>query len=92
MPRSWHKNFWKVKKGGRMTSQDTIVKLVEAILSRFGEREPENSKIVANEATIYLKTALICERRGIDKAMEYFMGTHQDDEYLEYMTIEEDKK
>ncbi len=75
-----------------MTSQATITQVVDAILSRFGEREPENSKTVANEATIYLKMAIICERRGIDKAMEYFMGTHQDDEYLEYMTIEEDKK
>ncbi len=84
MPRNWRRNFWKVKKGERMTSQDTIVKVVEAILSRFEEREPENSKIVANEATIYLKTALICERRGIEKAMEYFMGRHDDDEYLDY--------
>ena len=75
-----------------MTSQATITQVVDAILSRFGEREPENSKIVANEATIYLKMAIICERRGIDKAMEYFMGTHDSGEYLEYMTIEEDKK
>lgn len=75
-----------------MTSQATITQVVDAILSRFGEIEPENSKTIANEATIYLKMAIICERRGIDKAMEYFMGTHQDDEYLEYMTIEEDKK
>lgn len=90
MPRNWRRNFWKVKKGERMTSQDTIVKLVEAILSRFEEREPENSKIVANEATIYLKTALICERRGIEKAMEYFMGKHDDNEYLDYTVKKEE--
>lgn len=49
-------------------------------------------KQIANEATIYLKTALICEDRGIDKAMEYLEGTHTADEYAEYLTSVVDPK
>lgn len=41
---------------------------------------------IANEATIYLKTALICESQGIDKAMAYFHGNHTMDEYKEFRT------
>ena len=48
----------------------TINQIVEAIL----EMEDGDIKItterIANEATIYLKTALICENTGIDEAME----------------------
>lgn len=40
----------------------------------------------ANEATIYLKTALICELKGIDEAMKYFTGPHDEDEYQEFRT------
>ena len=39
---------------------------------------------MANEATIILKTAIICENEGIDKAMEYYNGTHTVDEYEEF--------
>lgn len=39
-----------------------------------------------NEAVIYYKTAMICEAKGIDKAMEYFTGTHNEDEYQEFRT------
>ena len=64
----------------------TINQVVEAIL----EMEDGNIKItterIANEATIYLKTALICENTGIDEAMEYFTGTHSDDEFQEFRT------
>lgn len=52
----------------------------------------EKHRRVANEATIYLKTALICEDRGIDKAMEYLEGTHTADEYAEYLTSVVDPK
>lgn len=41
---------------------------------------------IANEAVIYYKTAMICEYKGIDKAMEYFTGTHNEDEYQEFRT------
>lgn len=46
----------------------------------------EDIKRVANEATIYLKTALICEHKGIDEAMEYFRGDHTTFEYKEWLT------
>ena len=41
---------------------------------------------MANEATIILKTAMICEARGIDEAMKYYNGTHSEDEHQEYRT------
>lgn len=41
---------------------------------------------IANEATIYLKMAMICEDKGIDAAMEYFFGKHPEDEYKEFRT------
>ena len=41
---------------------------------------------IANEAVIYYKTAMICEDKGIGKAMEYFMGTHGEDEFQEFRT------
>lgn len=43
-------------------------------------------KRMANEATIILKTAMICEARGIDEAMKYYNGTHSEDEYQEFRT------
>lgn len=50
---------------------------------------------IANEAVIYYKTAMICEEKGIDKAMKYFYGDHSDDEYREFQTevvmLHEDK-
>ena len=62
----------------------TINQIVEAIL----EMEDGDIKItterIANEATIYLKTALICESEGIDKAMEYYTGWHSEDEFQEF--------
>ncbi|MBQ1528238.1 hypothetical protein IIZ77_01150 [Candidatus Saccharibacteria bacterium] len=43
-------------------------------------------KEIANEAVIYLKMAMICEDKGIDKAMEYYLGTHHEDEFQEFRT------
>ena len=43
-------------------------------------------KEIANEATIYLKTAMICEDKGIDEAMKYYLGSHTFDEYQEFRT------
>lgn len=40
---------------------------------------------IANEAVICITTAVICERDGIDKAMEYYFGSHHAEEYLEYL-------
>lgn len=77
----------------------TINLIVEGIIEQGYQRAyAENNDLtsqeildsafkIANEATIYLKTALICEDgSGIDKAMEYFTGTHSEDEYAEWRT------
>ena len=73
----------------------TINLIVESILED-AENPSEKQRVmpiakqrvipIANEATIYLKTALICELQGIDKAMEYFHGNHTMDEYKEFRT------
>lgn len=72
----------------------TINQIVEAILSQTKSdiKLPNEDvreatfKRMANEATIILKTAMICEARGIDEAMKYYNGTHSVDEYQEYRT------
>ena len=73
----------------------TINQILEAILAEYkGKDTKEISNVIANEAVIYLKTALICEDEGIDKAMEYFNGWHSQDEYQEFRTgvVMEDNK
>lgn len=67
-----------------MIKLSTINQIVEGILEEFGEKP--NGRSIANEAVIYYKTAMICESKGIDKAMEYFTGTHNEDEYQEFRT------
>lgn len=66
----------------------TINKIVEAILN-LGAADASGDyrdvDLVANEATIYLKTAAICEEDGIDAAMKYFTETHGEDEYKMYL-------
>ena len=72
----------------------TINQIVEAILSQIKsdiklvheEVREATFKRMANEATIVLKTAMICEARGIDEAMKYYNGTHTEDEYKEFRT------
>lgn len=68
-----------------MIEASTIKQIVGAILDQpTGDKD--SLKIIANEAAIYYKTAMICEDKGIDKAMEYFTGTHNEDEYQEFRT------
>lgn len=62
----------------------TINQIVESILAQGGDKA--KLKCRANEATIILKTALICDTRGIDEAMKYHNGTHSEDEYQEFRT------
>ena len=83
-----------------MIKLSTINQIVEAILAAGDERAKKipdgmgfdktlTEKMyttIANEAVIYYKTAMICEDKGIDKAMEYFKGTHSEDEYQEFRT------
>ena len=68
-----------------MIEVSTIKQIVEAILDQPTSDE-DRLKIIANEAAIYYKTALICEDRGIDDAMAYFLGTHTEDEYQDFGT------
>lgn len=72
----------------------TINQIVEAILSQtksdiklvYEDVRETTFKRLANEATIILKTAMICEDKGIDEAMKYYNGTHTEDEYKEFRT------
>lgn len=81
------------RKGVKM-KLSTINQIVEAILSQtksdiklpHEDVREATFKRMANEATIILKTAMICEARGIDEAMKYYNGTHSVDEYKEYRT------
>ena len=81
-----------------MIKLTTINQIVEAILDegyKKAYKEDSDRKTqavldaaysVANEAVIYYKTAMICESRGIEEAMEYFKGTHDEEEYQEFRT------
>lgn len=67
-----------------MLKLTTINQIVESILAQNGDKA--KLKCRANEATIILKTAMVCESRGIDEAMKYYDGTHSEDEYQEFRT------
>lgn len=67
-----------------MLKLTTINQIVESILAQDGDKA--KLKCRANEATIILKTAMICEYSGIDEAMKYYDGTHSEDEYQEFRT------
>lgn len=67
-----------------MLKLTTVNLIVESILGQDGDKT--KLKCRANEATIILKTAMICEARGIDEAMEYYDGTHSENEYQEFRT------
>nr|DAY15527.1 MAG TPA: hypothetical protein [Caudoviricetes sp.] len=72
----------------------TINQIVEAILAQtksdiklvHEDVREATFKRVANEATIILKTAMICEARGIDEAMNYYNGVHSPNEYQDFRT------
>ena len=71
----------------------TVNQIVEAILSQaqsdiklpHEDVREATFKRMANEATIILKTAMICDNRGIDEAMEYYTGTHSEIEYKDFI-------
>lgn len=67
-----------------MLKLTTVNQIVESILAQDDDKA--KLKCRANEATIILKTAMICEHGGIDEAMKYYNGTHSEDEYQEYRT------
>lgn len=77
--------------------RSTISKIVKAILDQTysgikllnEDVQEETFERMANEATIALKTALICEDKGINEAMKYYNGTHSKIEYKEFIGEEE---
>ena len=64
----------------------TINQVVESLLEdktfNYDKR-----KVIANEAVIYWKTFYIAENQSPEEAMEYFTGTHREDEYQEFRTF-----
>ena len=56
----------------------TLNQIVEALLERGQVEE-------ANQASIILKMAMICDELGIEKAMEYYDGTHSTAEFAEFV-------
>lgn len=66
-----------------MLKLTTVNQIVETILAQDGDKAKLECR--ANEATIILKTAMICEARGIDEAMEYYTGTHSEIEYKDFI-------
>ena len=75
-----------------MIKRSTITQIVEGIIAQtktdtklpLEDVREATFKRMANEATIVLKTALICENEGIDEAMKYYNGTHTVDEFEEF--------
>lgn len=67
-----------------MLKLTTVNQIVETILAQDGDKAKLECR--ANEATIILKTAMICEYSGINEAMKYYDGTHSEDEYQEFRT------
>lgn len=73
-----------------MVKLSTINQVVQGIYDgakseRIGLKYKDN-KVEANEAAIILYTAFLAETRGIDKALEYYLGTHDDKEYVQWLT------
>ena len=70
--------------------RSTVNKVVGIILGqeRLEDREAA-LKRQANEATIILKIALICENEGVDEAEKYYNGTHSEIEYEDFIGDEE---
>lgn len=67
-----------------MIKLSTINQIIEAIITEAPGKK--HKEILANEAVIYYKTAMICENKGIDAAMKYYLGPHGEDEYQEFRT------
>lgn len=71
-------------------SLSTINLVIEGIISETpGSKKTKEMR--ANEAVIILKTALMCERHGIDRAMDYYFGPHSSDELQEFRVFTANK-
>ena len=85
-----------------MLKLSTINLLVESVLKSSQQRYEENlsnsqlpdikgkakrlSEEETNRLCICLKAASICEMSGIEAAMQYYEGTHTEDEFQEFRT------
>lgn len=67
-----------------MIKLSTVNQLVEAILKEApGE---EHKRVLANEVVIYAKLFMLAEAHGIEQALDYYFGSHPEDEYEEFRT------
>ena len=51
-----------------MIPMETFDEIVRAIYNSGDE----NAKVLANEASLYYDTAIVCAAKGIDRAMNYY--------------------
>lgn len=62
---------------------ETLEAVVGAI---YNEQEfGDNAKILANEAALYFNTAIFCQTKGVEQAMEYFKSEKRTDLYESYL-------
>ena len=62
--------------------KEDVDKIDDIELKKHVEREVE---MVANEAYIYLVTAYMATLEGMEKAMDYFFGDHDLEEYKRFL-------
>jgi hypothetical protein len=66
-----------------MIKMNTLEAVVRAI---YNELEYEEvAKILANEAALYFNTAIICQTKGVEEALNYFKTTKRTDLYESYL-------
>ena len=66
-----------------MIGPSTFRLIIEAIIAEAPGKD--HKKVLANEAAIYYNMAMICEQNGINAAMGYFFGTHNEEEYEKFI-------
>ena len=64
-----------------MIPMETFEEIVRAIYNSGDE----NAKMLANEASLYYDTAIICAAKGIDRAMNYYKSQKATDLYTMYL-------
>ena len=71
---------------------DTLKTIVKRIADEAPNFSPGSCEIIANEAAIYYKMAIICEKSSIEDALAYFTGTHNGEEYKEFVRNKNERK
>lgn len=64
-----------------MIPMETFEEIVRAIYNSGDE----NAKMLANEASLYYDTAIVCAAKGIDLAMDYYKNQKSSNLYLMYL-------